>query len=64
MVDYQKIKSVVRKYISEFDNAHDEELTEVLKKFTTPDFKWRGMHPFNEQLGIENVVEINPCIQI
>ena len=57
MSDFQKEKEIVRNYISEFDKATTENLTEVLKKHTTENYHWRGMHPFYEQFGAENVIQ-------
>lgn len=58
MIDFQKQKSVVRKYIAEFDNAPTKDLIKVIKKYTTPDYHWRGMHPFHEQKGADAVVDV------
>lgn len=56
-MDFQKEKSIVREYIADFDKASDSELVDVLKKYTTEDYHWRGMHPFYEQHGAEAVAE-------
>lgn len=63
MSDFQKEKQIVRNYISDFDKATDSELKEVLKKYTTEDYHWRGMHPFYEQFGAEDVIKTfwQPC---
>lgn len=57
MTDFQEIKQVVRAFTLAFDKAPDQDLTDTLKQFTTPDYHWRGMHPFYEQYGAEAVVE-------
>ena len=54
--NFQHAKNVVRNYIKEFDSATESELVSVLKKHTTEDYHWRGMHPFYEQYGAEDVV--------
>ena len=43
--------------LKEFDSATESELISVLKKHTTEDYHWRGMHPFYEQYGAEAVIE-------
>ena len=57
MADFQKAKAVVRKYIAEFDKTSNNDLEKVLKRFTTADYHWRGMHPFGEQDGAKAVID-------
>ena len=57
MADFQKAKTVVRKYIAEFDKSSDNDLEKVLKRHTTADYHWRGMHPFGEQDGAKAVID-------
>jgi len=57
MVDFQKEKKIVQKYIEEFDNASNSNLSSVLQQYTTQDYHWRGMHPFYEQHGAQNVID-------
>ena len=38
-----------------FDKAPEDRLTDVLKAHTTPEYHWRGMHPFYEKNGAEAV---------
>ena len=56
MSNIQKAKKVVRDYYEAFDAASDELLIDVLKRHTTTDYYWRGMHPFYEQQA-ETVIE-------
>lgn len=56
MGNFQEAKQVVRRYIADFDAAADQDLSIVLKKYTTENYHWRGMHPFYEQFGAENVI--------
>ena len=56
MSNFQEAKAVVRKYYTDFDNAADTDLIEVLKRHTTENYHWRGMHPFYEQYGAEAIV--------
>ncbi len=55
MTDFQKEKSVIRAYMDAFDKADISHLESRLASVTTPDYHWRGMHPFYEQIGAKNV---------
>lgn len=55
MKDFQKEKSVIRAYMDSFDKAKISNLENTLASLTTPDYHWRGMHPFYEQKGAKNV---------
>lgn len=57
MSNFQDAKQVVRSYIKAFDQATDDELTDVLSQYTTDDYHWRGMHPFYEQHGAKSVID-------
>lgn len=39
-----------------FDSAEVSNLETILTSLTTPNYHWRGMHPFYEQRGASNVV--------
>jgi hypothetical protein len=54
---YQKNKAFILKYYNELESATADTVDNVLKKYTSPNFKWYGVHPFNEQEGSEAVVE-------
>lgn len=56
MTDFQNEKSFIRAYMDAFDNAHLDDLKTTLASLTTPDYHWRGMHPFYEQRGASDVV--------
>ena len=56
MADYQAEKLVVLDYYTAFDSAHPDALLDCTAQVTTPDWHWRGFHPFNEQMGAEAVV--------
>lgn len=58
MTDFQEAKSVVRTFQRELDAAADAEIADVLARHTTPDFLWRGMHPFYEQKGGQAVADV------
>lgn len=57
MTNFQTQKNIIRNYIRDFDASSNSKLISVLKNYTTEDYHWRGMHPFYEQYGAENVVE-------
>lgn len=57
MSDFQQAKAVVRNYITDFDAAKDKDLNEVLKRYVTTNYHWRGMHPFYEQHGASAVID-------
>ncbi len=56
MVDFQKEKQLVRNYYQEFDNATDSKLENILKKYTTQNYHWRGVHPFYELFTQKEVI--------
>lgn len=47
----QAAKSVAKTYQRAFASAAAGNLIDVLARFTSDDFLWRGVHPFNEQRG-------------
>ena len=53
--DFQTEKALVRQYHADLSAAAPEAVAEVLARYTTPDWLWRGMHPFHEQTGAEAV---------
>ena len=54
---FQKEKEIVQKYIEDFDKAPDGNLISILEKYTSKDYHWRGMHPFYEQDGANDVIQ-------
>lgn len=56
MDSFQAEKDIVRDYMRVFDAAPSHALVDTLTEFTAPDYHWRGMHPFYEQMGASNVV--------
>ncbi len=58
MTDQQNNKSLVLRFYDELDNATDKELNEVLGRYTTDDYFYRGMHPFYEQQGAKAVADV------
>lgn len=57
MTDHQENKNLVRLYYQALDSATPELIPEVLSRFTTDEYRWRGVHPFNELTGADAVAE-------
>ena len=53
--DFQTEKQLVRDYHNDLARATPDTVGDILKRYTSPDWKWRGMHPFNEQVGAHAV---------
>ena len=58
MADYQQNKSLVLRFYDELDNAIGDGINEVLRRYTTDDYFFRGMHPFYEQQGAKAVADV------
>ncbi|MBX2886891.1 MAG: nuclear transport factor 2 family protein [Granulosicoccus sp.] len=53
----QSAKAVVLDYYQHFDTASADQLNAVLARFVTPNYHWRGLHPFGEITGPAAVVD-------
>jgi SnoaL-like domain len=58
VTDLQREKALVRRLHEALAAAGPDDVGDVLARFTTPDWHWRGMHPFNEQVGAAAVAEV------
>ena len=58
MTDFQEEKALVRAFHDEIEKATGRTVEKVLKAYVTPDWTWRGMHPFNQQRGSEAVARV------
>ena len=58
MTDFQAEKSVVRAYHADLAKASPDNVAEILERHVSPDWHWRGMHPFHEQHGAKAVAEV------
>ncbi|MBX2886490.1 MAG: ester cyclase [Granulosicoccus sp.] len=58
MPELQNAKAIVREANTALDAANPTQTAAVLRKYTSPEYRWRGMHPFNEQTGAETVAEL------
>jgi predicted ester cyclase len=55
MTDFQSQKSVVLGLYAALKGATPDTVEGLLAAHTTPDWHWRGMHPFHEQRGAQAV---------
>ncbi|MCY4494849.1 MAG: hypothetical protein OXB92_13420 [Acidimicrobiaceae bacterium] len=53
----QTAKRVVLDYYEALDGARQGEIAKVLAQHTAEDYRWRGMHPFNEISSADEVAE-------
>ncbi|MFL8675718.1 nuclear transport factor 2 family protein [Clostridioides sp. GD02404] len=58
MGKYQGSKQVVRNYFEALENANVDEVKNVLNEYMKSDYNWKGVYPFREQEGIENVADV------
>ncbi len=58
MTDHQANKSLVLRFYDELDSAIGDDIDEVLGRYATEDYFFRGMHPFYEQQGTRAVAEV------
>ena len=54
---FQQAKRVVLDYYDALDHARDDEIAGVLGKHTSEGYRWRGMHPFHEIDGADEVAK-------
>lgn len=55
MDDLQNAKRVVLAHYDAISSATPDTMATMLAKHTSPDWNWRGMHPFHEQHGADEV---------
>jgi hypothetical protein len=56
--DFQAEKAVVRAFHAALDSSTPETIEQALSKYVSPDWHWRGMHPFHEQYGAAAVARV------
>src|SRR6185437_2012667 len=56
--DLQSAKKLVRSYHESLAGATPQSVEGILAAHTSPDWHWRGMHPFHEQRGAAAVATI------
>jgi hypothetical protein len=54
---FQVAKAIVRNYFEALENASPETVAQVLKEFTSENYFWRGVYPFREQHGADDVAK-------
>ncbi len=57
MADYQDSKAVVLRFYRDFEAASPARAAEILDRHTATDYRFRGVHPFNELEGAGAVAE-------
>lgn len=57
-MDLQQAKQIVQTFHQELDRAAVDEIESVLASHTSPQWLWRGMHPFYEQTGPTAVADV------
>ncbi len=57
MTDLQSEKELVRQYLGALDAAAPGATQSVMETYCAESFSWRGMHPFNEMIGIAEVAD-------
>ena len=58
MTDYQDNKAIVLQLYEELEAASADDVGTVLNRYTTSDYQFRGVHPFNELEGADAVADI------
>lgn len=56
--DLQAAKDLVRSFHDAIDSSAPGGVADAASRFVSPDWQWRGMHPFNEQRGPEAVARV------
>lgn len=57
MTIIQDCKSIVLHYFDALEAAHPSNLVSVVEEFAANDYSFRGVHPFNELVGVQSVVD-------
>ena len=57
MSDIQTSKAIVLEYIDALESAPAGKASAAIKRFTGPDYRFRGVHPFNELSNVEEVAK-------
>ena len=57
MADYQDSKALVLQFYEELEAASADDAGSILNRYTNSDYRFRGVHPFNELEGADVVAE-------
>lgn len=65
MSKYQESKQLVREYFEALENATPDSVGEILEKYTSGSYLWRGVYPFREQKGAMSAAAVfwKPLLQ-
>ena len=55
---FQNEKALVQAHFGALAHATSATVPAVLAERTSPDWRWRGLHPFHEQIGADAVAEV------
>lgn len=58
MVNFQQQKSVVSAFYQAIEGADEKTICDVIREYTSDDYQFFGVHPFNELKGAEQVCEV------
>jgi len=56
--EFQGEKALVRAFHDALDRSTPDTIEQALTGFVSPDWHWRGMHPFHEQRGAAAVARV------
>lgn len=56
--DFQAEKAVVRAFHTALDSSTPDTIEQAIADHVSPDWHWRGMHPFHEQYGAAAVARV------
>ncbi len=54
-MNFQSEKQLILNYYNDIGNSKIEEIPKVLSNYCSEDLLWRGFHPFNEIIGLDNL---------
>lgn len=57
MADYQSSKTLVLQFYEELEAASADSVAKVMSRYMSSDYRFRGVHPFNELEGTDAVAE-------
>lgn len=58
MSNFQSEKKLVKAYFDELENVSADGVKDVLKKYMSNDYSFKGVYPFREQNGVDAVVDV------
>lgn len=58
MSNFQSEKKLVKAYFDELENVSADGVKDVLQKYMSNDYSFKGVYPFREQNGVDAVVDV------